>query len=86
MGYPPPHGYGPPPGYGMYPAPPQNLGPVCPACGQHTVMLPYDKITTLGWIILIGGALVLCIPINFLGLLFKERGLQCQKCLWRQRN
>lgn len=84
---PPPGGYGPPPGhgYGMYPVPPSApVGPTCQACGQQTQMVPYEKTSAVGWVILILG---LCLfPLNLLGLLFKERGLICQRCKWRHRS
>jgi hypothetical protein len=69
----------------MYPAPPTHLGPQCRACGAHAQMIPYEKTSGAGWLIIIGLGLFLCIPFNFLGLLLKERGLKCQKCLYHHK-
>lgn len=75
-------GYGPPPGYsryGMAPLQPAPMVPRCATCGFQGHMIPYAKVSTGGWVIF-ALLLLFCFPLCFLGLLIRDKGLQCPHC------
>jgi hypothetical protein len=84
---PPPGGWGPPPG-GAPPAyapvpytPPGHLaGPTqCPWCGSAGPHFPISKVAPAGWIVC-AVLFFAFLPLCWVGLFIKQRGLQCGSC------
>jgi hypothetical protein len=83
---PPPGGWGPPPGgappaYAPVPYVHGHLaGPMqCPWCGSSGPHFPISKVAPAGWIVC-GVLFFVFLPLCWVGLFIKQRGLQCGSC------
>jgi hypothetical protein len=85
---PAPGGYGPPPSHGhfhghaaMVPTAGGGLAPSCRLCGAPTAL--HSKISTAGWVVFFG-LLIFCFPLCWAGLLMREHGQRCTRCMAMQ--